>query len=353
MKKGKKSIRVLHLLASNSFSGAENVVCQIIKLIPEVDMIYCSPAGKIKEQLNLRGIDYLQLDKLNISKVKEAIDIYKPNIIHAHDVKTGIIASMSCKDIPIVSHMHVNDKMRMAKFSLKSVLYRMFSKKFSHIFWVSKSCFDYYKYKNSVVNKSSILYNVISLEEIKNRLLMDKNEYDYDIVFVGRLTEVKDPLRFVEIMKLVVEKNNKIKMAIVGDGDLKDRLQKYIIENKLENNIFLLGFMENPIKIVSCAKVMLMASLFEGTPMCALESLAVGVPIVSTPTDGMMDLIENGKTGWLYETNEEACEKILNIINSKNDKMKNNCLKFSKKYNNLKRYKKEILSTYKFILKDN
>ena len=351
-KKKNKTIRVLHLLASNSFSGAENVVCQIIKLIPEVEMAYCSPTGRIKEQLKSRDIKFLELDKLNVSTVRKVIKTYKPNIIHAHDVKTGIIASIACKQIPIVSHMHVNDKRRMAKFSLKSVLYKLFSKKFSHIFWVSKSCFDYYKYKNILVDKSSILYNVISLDDVYKRMKEDKKNYDYDIIFVGRLTEVKNPLRFVDIMKLVVEKNNKIKMAIVGDGILKGELEKYILKNHLENNIFLLGFFENPIKIISCAKVMLMASFFEGTPMCALESLAVGVPIVSTATDGMVDLIKNGKTGWLYNTNEEACEKICYIV-SNNNKLKNNCLKFSKKYNNLNKFKKTILSTYKKILKNN
>lgn len=44
--------------------------------------------------------------------------------------------------------------------------------------------------------------------------------------------------------------------------------------------------------------MMIMTSLWEGTPMCALEALAMGIPIVSTPVDGLCDLIENGKNGF-------------------------------------------------------
>ncbi|MFR5984224.1 MAG: hypothetical protein ACLUG3_01310 [Bacilli bacterium] len=47
-------MKVMHLLATDSFSGAENVVCQIIDMYKNnenIDMIYCSPNGKIKDKL--------------------------------------------------------------------------------------------------------------------------------------------------------------------------------------------------------------------------------------------------------------------------------------------------------------
>ena len=49
-------MRVLHVLASNKYSGAENVACQIIKMFDgEVEMAYCSPDGEIAKSLHEKG----------------------------------------------------------------------------------------------------------------------------------------------------------------------------------------------------------------------------------------------------------------------------------------------------------
>ena len=62
------------------------------------------------------------------------------------------------------------------------------------------------------------------------------------------------------------------------------------------------------------SKVMLMTSLWEGTPMCALEAMALGVPIVTTPTDGLCDLVEENVTGYLSDEDDSLVEKCLDII---------------------------------------
>lgn len=48
--------------------------------------------------------------------------------------------------------------------------------------------------------------------------------------------------------------------------------------------------------------------------MCALEAMALGVPVVSTPSDGMRDLIEDGINGYLHDKDEVLVEKLLQII---------------------------------------
>ena len=54
-------MRVLHLLASNKYSGAENVVCQIIDMFKgEVEMAYCSPNGTIANSLKDKNVTFIQ-----------------------------------------------------------------------------------------------------------------------------------------------------------------------------------------------------------------------------------------------------------------------------------------------------
>ena len=73
--------------------------------------------------------------------------------------------------------------------------------------------------------------------------------------------------------------------------------------------ILLPGYMSNPYKALKSAKVFLMASRYEGTPMSVLEAMALGVPVVSTPVDGIADVVEPGINGYLEEEDDALAEK--------------------------------------------
>ncbi len=342
-----EKLKVLHLLASNSFSGAENVACQIISCFEDYDEAYCSPVGKIEEQLKEKGIKYIPINKLTRKEVKRVVAEFKPDIIHTHDAKASIVASFAFKNVPIVSHIHCNDK-KMRKIGLKSVLFKLASKKFSHIFFVSKGSLEAYRFKKSTEKKSSVLHNVIDTNLVAERAKENTQNYTSDIVYVGRLTNIKNPLRLVDIVEEIAKTNKNVTLSIVGEGELKSDLQKYITEKNLNKNIKLLGFMSNPYKVISCSKVMLMTSISEGLPMCALEALSLGVPIISTKTDGLREIIQNDRTGFLYDTNTQASTKILELLQDpiKLNEMKSSAIAFSKEYNDLGKYRQEIEKVY-------
>ena len=343
------NINIIHLLSSNTFSGAENVVCQIIRMFKgeKYKMIYCSPEGTIRKKLENEKIQYLGLNKMNYKSVKKIISEFKPDIIHAHDIKASIIASMFSKECCIISHIHGNhDKMK--KISLKSILYCLFSNKFKRIFWVSKSAMNEYFFAKRVTKKSKLLVNVIDKKQINSKLEKDDNIYNYDIIYLGRLSFEKDPLRVYNIMKNVVLNNNKIKGVFVGDGYLKKELEENIIQDRMNKNIFLKGNMENPMKILKSSKVVIMASRYEGTPMCALEAMSLGIPIVATPTDGLVNIVNNEYNGFLSSKNEELVLKIEQIIydDEYRRKLSMNCINKFKEINNLEEYKKVLEKEY-------
>ena len=141
-------LKVLHLLASNVYSGAENVVCQIIKMFEDsCDMYYCSPRGTVENTLQDKGVKYIPINNLNKKELKKIYDEYKPDVIHAHDVRASVVASSLCKKCKIISHIHGNDERNMGKITLKSLVYALSVKKFSKIFWVSNSCLEKYYFK--------------------------------------------------------------------------------------------------------------------------------------------------------------------------------------------------------------
>lgn len=343
-------MKVLHLLTSNKYGGAENVACQIIRIFdgdPDYEMAYCSPEGEIRKKLQQHDVDFIPLAKFSISEIMKAVKQFSPNVIHAHDMRASLYATIAAPHVRLVSHIH-NNSFDSRKVTVKALLYRIAACHANHIFWVSRSAYVGYYYHNKYERKSSVLYNVIDVEQIKRMVAEDQKDYDADIVFLGRLTYPKDPLRLISVLKDVIFALPDVKAIIVGTGEMDDEVRAAILKNNLENNITYAGFMSNPYKLLSQSKVMIMTSRWEGLPMCALEALSLGVPIVSTPTDGLKELIDNGDNGFLAYENKELVNRICELLVNREQRtcMSLNAQKKMQEMMNLGKYKDELAHVY-------
>ena len=345
-----KKVKILHVLVSNSYSGAENVVCQIISMFKEnedIEMIYCSPDGKIRKALEERKVKYALMQEPSVKEIKRVVNEVQPNLIHAHDMRASFLTSIVAKKIPFVSHVH-NNNFNSRGINLKSIFYLYSAIKAKHVFWVSKSSFEGYCFGSILKNKSTVLYNVIDKEEIERKAEAALEKEGYDIVYLGRLTAQKNPKRLIDVLKIVVSSKEEVRICIIGTGELEGEVCRRVEEENLKNNINYLGFMSNPYGILKNSKVMIMTSLWEGTPMCALEAMSLGVPIVSTPTDGLCELVDEGKTGYLSQDNNELAKYCINILD--NQDLYNELSKQSKEraisLMNVKNYKKVLIQTY-------
>ena len=312
-----KRVKVLHILSSRTYNGAENVVCQIHAILrtsnPEIDIIYCSPDGTIRESLKKRRVYFAPVAEMSCREIKRVIQKNQPDVIHAHDMRASFMAAMVCGRIPLISHIHNND-VASRKLSLKSILYLFAALKSKHIFWVSQSAFQCYRFSRLIASKSEILVNIIDIQALRQTAAEGPEERFYDVVYLGRISYPKDPLRLLCVLEKAIKMQPELTAAIVGEGEDLDEVMRQIQSRQLQNNVFCLGFRTNPYRLVQNSKVMLMTSLWEGTPMCALEALALGVPIVSTPVDGLCDLIQNGENGFLSSETDELAERCVEIV---------------------------------------
>lgn len=351
-------MKVMHLLQSSKFSGAENVVCQIISMFKnedDVEMVYCSKDGQIRDALKERGICFFPMRKLCVSEVKRVIKEYKPDIIHAHDMNASFTAALACGRTILISHIH-NNSFDSRKFSIKAIAYLVSALKSKHIFWVSESSFNGYYFHKWFTRKSSVLYNIIDINALYQKMKLDQNEYTYDVVYLGRLTYPKNPQRLMKVLKAATERCSKLSVAIVGSGDLEQETRKLCQKYGLERNVHFLGFQSNPLKILYDSKVMVMTSLWEGTPMCALESMALGVPIVSTPIDGLKDLVVNGENGYLFDDDDRLADALVSVSieSSLRKRLSKRQIDMSIEYNSVENYKEEIRMAYGYVRrKDN
>lgn len=343
-------MRVLHLLSSNKYSGAENVACQIISLFKdEQDIAYCSPSGQIADALKERNIEFIPLNKMSKSEVKKAIKEFKPDIVHAHDPRAICTIGRIKGNFKIIAHVH-NNRPDFKKISLNSILFNCIvkKKKIRKIFWVSNSCFEDYYFNKNIKDKSLVLNNIINQDEIiakaENATLQEKT----DIVFLGRISYQKNPQRLIQIISKIVNDRPNLKVGIVGDGDLKEDCERLAKELKLENNIKFYGFQTNAFGLLKNSKLFLMSSRFEGNPMCVLEAETFGLPIIAPEISELKTTVVDGVSGFLYKSDEECVEIILDLLNNKEkyNKLQKTTEQFSKEYNNLERYKEILRQSY-------
>ena len=323
-------MKVMHVLSSRIYSGAEKVVCQIIKSVRgEVEMVYCSPYSEIVgEMLSEQDVTYLPMQAMSVSELRRVIREQKPDLIHAHDMRASLFSALSCGSIPLVSHIHNN------AYNARGI---------------SQSSFDGYAFHKLFVKKSSVLYNVIDTEQIFGKLAQDPNTYDYDLIYVGRLTYQKDPQRLMRLCARLKKDKPDLKAAIVGTGELLDEVQALCEELGISENVHFLGFQSNPIKMVADSKAMILTSRWEGTPMCALEAMALGTPVVSTPSDGMKDLLTDGVSGYLTDDDEQMARDLLKIFSDpvhRQELAENAKQKFAS-INDADAYKQTILNCYR------
>lgn len=346
-------MKIIHILSTPQFSGAENVACQIISMFRDsnYEMVYCSPDGPIANALKERGIRFHPMKKISAGDIRKLISDESPDIIHAHDMGATYHASKVCGDIPIVSHIH-NNWIASRYPSLKSIGYLWSSRKVSHILWVSESALKGYFFRPFVASKSSVLVNILDLDVLNERSNDEDASAHYDLLYIGRLEEQKNPIRLVEIIKKIKNQYPNLRAAIIGEGTLKHDVELRISKYNLGNNVDLLGYLDNPLPLLKNAKALLLSSKWEGTPMCALEAMGLSVPVVSTPVDGLKCLIRNDYNGFLSESDDLLAAAALKIITnySYQKKLSSGALKSSLELNDKQKYKEELISVYNNIV---
>ena len=174
-------------------------------------------------------------------------------------------------------------------------------------------------------NKVELVYNPIDLEAIRKKAENIDKKYenylkqDY-FLQVSRLTEQKQPEHLVDIYYKLKQRGIKEKLYFIGNGEKVNLIKQKIKEYKLENDVILLGQIENPYPFFKNAKLFVHTAKYEGLPTVLLESLAFGTPVVSydCPTGPKDILGKNSEYGELIPLNnkDEFVEKVYELMNN-------------------------------------
>lgn len=306
--------KVLHVTMSNAYGGAETVIFSIIDKLNKLnDFYYLCPEGKIEEYLNKKKI---KNKAVKIKELKNEIKNSDADIIHAHDFKASVLCSLVSRDKAIISHLHTSHNW-IKKLSIKSIIYIIASLKFQNIIMVSKSMKDDTWFYQLIKHKTKVIVNTVDKEEIMRCATENSLNENYDIAFLGRLSDYKNPLRFINIIEEIKNNKKDIKAVIIGDGELKAECIKKIKECNLENNIYMKGFLENPFPIIDKSKVLVMPSKVEALGLSAVQAMVLGKPVIATNVGGLKEII-NEQNGITCNSDKAFVYNILNILEDRN-----------------------------------
>ena len=143
------------------------------------------------------------------------------------------------------------------------------------------------------------------------------------LISIGRLVPQKD---YMTLLKAFNASLNffKSRLIIIGEGQERSLIEKYIKDNKMDNQIILLGYQSNPWKYLTNSDLFILSSKWEGFGNVIVEAMLLGIPVISSDCpSGPSEILEQGKLGDLFNVGDHARlatlieEKLNNINQSK------------------------------------
>ncbi len=318
-------IKVLHLIASTDFGGAEQVLLNMCKSLTgknidfEVGLFVM--AEKMHEHAlgNILSSFYIPRHFVHMrlpyfySEIFELTRIYKRrkiNIVHCHGFRSDVLGGLSAKicKIPTVSSVHgwiVTSK----KMGAYKWLDLMALRHFNAVLPVSKEL-EIELVKNKVKpSKIHLLRNVPGKPpELIGPVQKCRQSDICHLGFLGRLSNEKGVDYLLECLSEISETAS-FHLHIAGDGPERFRLEEKTKKLSIDDNVTFYGHVNNPYEFFTKINILILPSLTEGTPMSLLEAMSFGLPIVASKVGGVPEIIMDNNSGLLFAPGNKTALK--------------------------------------------
>ena len=156
-------------------------------------------------------------------------------------------------------------------------------------------------------------------EDSRNALKLPANILQ--CAFIGRVTQIKRPDRFLDVVSEMKKRGIRLDFFIAGDGELLDMCRERIKQEDLP--VTILGWQSNIERVLSSADMVVLTSDNEGTPLSLIQAGMAGLPVVTTNVGSVPEVVLDGSTGIVtgldVQKMAEALEKLVNdkVLRSK------------------------------------
>lgn len=340
----KNKIKLIIFLPNLHGGGAEKVTINIMRMLDatkyDINLVLVS---KIGEYINLVP-PYVTVHNLNskktllsIYKLRKTIIKIKPDIIYSSLIRANIVmylTQLTLLNKPIMILRSPNSPKLLLKNKQIGCVTQFFLRKAYQqanmvLAQTPEMKFELEKYYKLCSDKVKVLLNPLDTSLIDEKVHNTSNPFDdnyINVVAAGRLTSQKGFDTLIRAFDFVVQDNTDFRLYIIGsDHGEGKRLLRLIDDLNLTQNIFLLGFQENPYKFFYYSDLFVLSSRWEGLPNAVLENLYLNKPVIATRCIPFMDtLIKNYENGILVEVDNitELSKAILEYKKIKQNKDK-------------------------------
>jgi len=308
-------------------------------------LVVCKCPGEFTENLQKQGIRVHYIPELdrNISPwrdlrayiaLKNFFINEKPDIVHTHSSKTGILGRFAAKaaNVPFIIHT-------VHGFAFPAESQRAVKSLFKLLEFIAGTFTDKLIVLNSSDEKIAIHSLAIPSKKIillpngidistycpadpQQRLELRKflfkiNSEDHMIIgMIGRLWRQKNPQCFIRAAIDVANCRNDVSFFVIGDGEFRNELDQLIQSSNCSDRIYILGWRSDVPKLLKGLDVMVLPSRWEGMPLAILEAMSTGVPVVASNIPGNRDLISDRLDGSLFSSDDhkELAKILIDLI---------------------------------------
>lgn len=272
--------------------------------------VLCNTVGRLNDTLRNDGIPVYEINYRNkkcllknLILIRRLVKSKEIQIIHSNDPLTSVIMHYAVIGLKVKTFWTCHGQWYDFK-GLKKILIK---KSNSHIFCVStkvKESLDRMGFENT-----SVSYLGIPMERYENAQSANlRNELDIPakntlMACIGRFQPIKGQLKLVEALNCVIREEANVTCLLVGgcvfgakeDENYYNKVKKYVRDNSLDKNIIFLGERQDIPSILKEIDCLIIPSDNESFGMVAIEALAAGTPVLSTPNDGVSEILNYDK----------------------------------------------------------
>jgi glycosyltransferase involved in cell wall biosynthesis len=289
-------MKVLLATPGTDVGGAERVVITLARELPRRghEVVLWGPAGALEPELADAPVERLVVaDRgrsaagaaTGVARLAVAIRRTRPAVVHAHNPRVTALAALGARlgrgprRPPVLSTFH---GVHRAEYRAASVLLRGA---------------DVVSCVSEDLAAGLRAAGLSGLRVIPNSVAAPppgRAELDFGgapvVMAVGRLVEQKNHARFLDAAAEVAAARPDARFVIVGDGPLRGALEAQVARLGLGGRVTLTGVRHDVPALLARADLVVFSSDWEGLPLVALEALAAGTPVLSTPVEGMREL---------------------------------------------------------------
>jgi glycosyltransferase involved in cell wall biosynthesis len=334
----RRPIRTLRVIARMNLGGpAHHVALLSGRLDPEryEMLLVTGHVGEGEEEYAaLDGITLRRIDSLG-SEIRPWQDLkafwelvavirrFKPAILETHTAKAGLLgrtaALFARSPRPVVLHTYHGHVLRGYFGPVKTQLFRFLewslAKRTDRLIGVSPATVDELvelgvapRSKFSVLPLGLELAPFLALDPVpaqRHRAELGVGPDEVLFTYTGRLVPIKRPDRMLRAVALAREQGAPIRVAVVGDGELRVELEGLARELGCAGAVSFLGYRRGLTRIAAASDAALLTSDNEGTPVSLIEAAAAGRASVATAVGGVSDIVVEG-AGLLARPDDEA-----------------------------------------------